>query len=70
MSNRPLFIKLTQVGSMSRNYIGEVRIAVADIASYEQPESCYPTEVYLKSRSSLSVQESPSTIDKMLGVLP
>jgi hypothetical protein len=60
------FIKLTKVGSMSRNYEGEVRIAVSEIARYEQPDPCYPTDVYLKGGSSLSVRESPETIDKML----
>jgi len=61
------FIKLTMVGSMSRDYIGETRIAVDEIARYEQPDTYWPTDVYLKTGKSITVRESPATIDKMLG---
>lgn len=61
-----MFITLRKCGSMSQNFECDTRIAVEDIASYEQPDACYPTDIYLKSGRSFSVQESPTAIDKLI----
>ena len=61
------FITLCKVSpTMSRQSLGDVTIAVDSIERFEQPESCYPTDVYLKGGKSFSVNESPVAIQKKI----
>lgn len=60
------FIRLTKCGPISRRTEAVTRVAVSDISRYEQPDTCYPTDLYLKSGASFCVQESPGVIDSII----